>query len=549
VKRASLWLCLLLSLCLACGRERKAAPPAPVADNTPRDGGTLVRRLETDIITLNPVTASSRYDSYVAQYLFTPMIYVDRGLQPVPGLAKSWDISKDGKVYRFELNPKATFSDGTPVRASDVLFTLRKIADPASEAVQTAGSFELLDLPNTKVIDDHTIEVAFREALAMQLVRFRDVYILPEHVYSKGNFRNDYNTTVVGNGPYTLVRREANREIVLQRRKDYWGTQPHIQTVIFKIVNDHGTAWNALKRQEIDETLIASDTWLREHNDPVLNRYIDFRRFYKFNYNYIAWNGRNPVLSDKRVRRALAMCIPTDGVINDLYHGTARAMSGQFTPDSWAYNPNVPVIRYDPVGATQILASLGWTDHDGDGILDTGNDKGKGKQKLEFELLALSGSATGKQLVQMVQAEMKKVGVQVDVVVLDGATAIQRIYNGNYEAAYLSWDLDPDPDPYALFHSSQFPPRGQNFVFYSNAEADRLLDAARRELDQSKRKDLYWRLHEVLAEDQPYAWVVQASAKWGINKRVRGVDVSPGLGLFLWYPGELGWWIANAPQR
>jgi len=106
-----------------------------------------------------------------------------------------------------------------------------------------------------------------------------------------------------------------------------------------------------------------------------------------------------------------------------------------------------------------------------------------------------------------------------------------------------------DPDPYALFHSSQFPPRGQNFAFYANPEADRLMDAARRELDQSKRKDLYWRLHEVLAEDQPYAWVVQASAKWGINKRVRGVDVSPGLGLFLWYPGELGWWIANAPQR
>jgi peptide/nickel transport system substrate-binding protein len=547
VKRASLWLCLLLSLCLACGRERKAAPTTPVADNTPRDGGTLVRRLETDIITLNPVTASSRYDSYLAQYLFTPMIYVDRGLQPVPGLAKSWDISNDGKLYRFELNPKATFSDGTPVRASDVLFTLRKIADPASEAVQTSGSFELLDLPNTKVIDDHTIEVAFREALAMQLVRFRDVYILPEHVYSKGNFRNDYNTTVVGNGPYTLVRRAVNREIVLQRRKDYWGTQPHIQTIIFKIINDHGTGWNALKGQEIDETVIASDTWLREHNDPALIRYIDFRRFYKFNYNYIAWNGRNPLLADKRLRRALAMCIPTDAVINDLYHGTARAMSGQFTPDSWAYNPNVPVIRYDPIGAKQILASLGWTDHDGDGLLDNGKDKGK--QKLEFELLALSGSATGKQLVQMVQAEMKKVGVQVDVVILDGATAIQRIYNGNYEAAYLSWDLDPDPDPYALFHSSQYPPRGQNFVFYTNVEADRLMDAARRELDQSKRKDLYWRLHEVLAEDQPYTWVVQASAKWGINKRVRGVDVSPGLGLFLWYPGELGWWIANAPQR
>ncbi|HEX2120384.1 MAG TPA: peptide-binding protein, partial [Thermoanaerobaculia bacterium] len=100
-----------------------------------------------------------------------------------------------------------------------------------------------------------------------------------------------------------------------------------------------------------------------------------------------------------------------------------------------------------------------------------------------------------------------------------------------------------------LFHSSQMPPRGQNFVHYSNPEADRLMDLARRELDQSKRKDLYWRLHEVLSADQPYTWVMQVSAKWGINKRVRGVETSRGYGLFLWYPGELGWWLAAEPTR
>ena len=540
-------LCIALVLCLACGREQPTKStvqsPAIPADDSPRDGGTLIRRLDADIITLNPVIISSRYDSYVANYLFTPMIHIDRNLRPMPGLAKSWDISDDGRLYRFNLNPKATFADGTPVRASDVLYTLRKIVDPATEAVQIVGSFELLDLTRTRVIDDHTIEIAFREPLATQLLRFNELWVVPEHIYSKGEFRNDFNARAVGSGAYKLVRREVGKEVVLERRSDYWGERPHIQTVVFKIINDHNTAWNALKRKEIDEALIASDTWFREHNDPVLARYIDFRRFYTLNYSYIAWNGRNPLLGDKRVRRALAMCIPTDAVINDLYHGTARAMSGQFTPDEWAYNPTVPVIRYDPEGAKAILTSLGWTDKDGDGVLEKGN------RTFEFDLLALSGSATGKQLVQMVQAEMKKVGIKVDVVILDGATAIQRVLNGNYEAAYLGWDLDPDPDPFALFHSSQFPPHGQNFVYYASAEADRLIDAARRELDQSKRKDLYWKLHEVLSQDQPYTWVVQASAKWGINKRVRGVETSPGYGLFLWYPGELGWWLATAPQR
>lgn len=529
-------------LCLGCEREVNrpgAAPVVPVDENTPVDGGTLIRRLDVDITTLNPIIPASRYDRLVAIYLFTPLVQIDRNLQPIPGLASSWDISEDGKLYRFEIDDKATFSDGTPVRASDVIFTLKKIVDPASEAVQIAGSFELLDLSRTRAVDDKTVEVAFREPLAMQLIRFNDVYVVPEHIYGKGNFVKDHNQRVVGSGPYTLTRYVPGREVVVERRRDYWGQRPHIQTVVFKIINDHSTAFHALKRGEIHETVIASDMWLRERNNPELAKTIEFQRFYSLNYNYIAWNMRNPLLTDKRVRRALSMCIPVENVINELFHGTARAMSGPFTPDEWAYNPTVPVIRYDPDGARQLLAAAGWIDANRDGVLE------KNGKPFHINLLQMTGSSTGRQFTQMVQSELKKVGVQVELTMMDGASAIQRILAGNYQAAYLSWDLDPDPDPYALFHSSQIPPRGQNFVFYSNPVADQLIDQGRRELDQSKRKEIYWKLHEVMADDQPYTWVVQVSAKWGVDRRLRNVVPSRGLGFFLWYPGEFGWWIAR----
>lgn len=529
-----------VALCFACSRDERRVErpePPPVVNDRPQDGGTLVRRLDVDIVTLNPVRGTTRYERYVHNYLFTPIVYLDHNLQPIPGLAKSWKISDDGLLYRFELDEKATFADGTPVRASDVVFTLRKIVDPATEAPQIHGSFEKIDIPRTRALDDHTVEVAFREPLATQLTRFNDVFVIPEHIYSKGDFRNDFNDTAVGSGPYRLVKREAGKEIVVERRDDFRGDKPHIQTVVFKVISDHGIAFNALKRGELDETMIASDTWLRERTNPALTRAIDFQRFYTLNYNYIAWNGRHPLLSDKRVRRALAMCIPLESVVQDLYHGTARAMSGPFTPDEYAYNPNVPVLRYDPEGATKLLASAGWSDKDGDGVLEKGN------RKFALDLLVMPGSTTTSQFAQMIQSELKKIGVQLEIVTMDGAMAIQRILAGNYQAAYLGWDLDPDPDPYALFHSSQFPPQGQNIVFYSNPEADRLIDAARREFDQTKRKEMYWRLHEVLAEDQPYAWTIQASVKWGINKRVRGVKTSRGYGLYVWYPGELDWWI------
>jgi peptide/nickel transport system substrate-binding protein len=523
---------------LACGRTEVKKPRPPVIDNTPRDGGTLVRRLDVDITTLNPILSGSRYDRYVLNYLFTPLVYLDRDLKPIAGLAESWDISDDGLLYRFELNPKATFSDGTPVLASDVVFTLRKIVDPASEAIQIISAFEQLDLARTRAVDDHTVEVGFKKPLATQLVLFNDLMVLPEHVYNKGNFRNDYIARAVGSGPYTLVRRGPGNEVLLTLRKDYWGERPHIQNITFKVVEDHATAWNALKRGDLDETLIASDTWMREQKNPALTSKIDFRRFYTLSYNLIAWNARHPPLDDRRVRRALAMCIPMDSVINDLYHGTARALSGPFTPDDWAYNPNVPVIRYDVEGAKKLFAAAGWVDRDNDGVLD------KDGRPFKLDLIIMTGSATTMQFGQMVQQEMKKAGVQLELVTVEGSMAIQRILKGNYEAAYMGWDLDPDPDPFPLFHSSQAPPHGQNIVYYANAEADRLMEAGRRELDQAKRQEIYQRLHEVIAADQPYTWTIQVSSKWGINKRVRGVETSRGFGLFLWYPGEFAWWIA-----
>lgn len=533
---------LLLAVC--CARERNvpnSTQTSTIADDIPRDGGTLVRRLDTDVVGLNPIIASSRYDRYVDAYLFSPLVQIDKNLQVAPGLAEEWEISDDGLLYTFKLNEKATFSDGTPVRASDVVFTLRKIVDPNAEALQIAGSFEFLDVAKTRAVDDHTVQVGFRQPLASQLVRFNDVMVLPEHVYGKGDFRKDFNVDkVVGSGPYKLVRRVPNREVVMERRADYWGDRPLIQSVVFKVISDHGTAWNAIKRGELDETLITSDTWVREHNNPELNKTIDFQRFYTRNYNTILWNNRNAIFRDKRVRKAMAMCMPVEAIVRDVYHGTARAMTGHFVPEEWAYNPNVPSIRYDPASARKLLAEAGWTDKNGDGLLE------KNGKPFKFDLIIMAGNPITKQVGQMVQSELKAIGVGIELSLLDGAAAIERLIAGNYEAIYMGWDLDPDPDPYAMFHSNQTHPRGQNFAFYSSPEADRIMEEARRVLDQGKRKELYHRLHQVLYEDQPYCWLIQASAKWALNRRVRNVETSRGMGYFLWYPGELGWWLADA---
>lgn len=530
---------LLLFLCVGCTPDEPRPARTAAHDYLPQDGGTLVRRLSTDIATLNPVRAGGAHDRYINKYLFTPLLYLDQHLQPVAGLARSWTISPDGLVYRFELDDRATFSDGTPVRASDVVFTLRKIIDPKVEATLVAGEFDHLDLARTRAVNDHTLEVAFRYPLAAQLIRFADVFVLPEHVYAVGDFNNDFNDTAVGSGPYRLLKRAHGKQIIVERRAAYWTTKPHIQTVVFTVIGDHVTAWNALKTGVIDESIITSETWLRERANTTLTRTLTFDRFYTLNYTYIAWNNRAPVLADTRVRRALAMCVPTEAIIRDIYHGTARVVTGPFTLDEYACNPHVQAVKYDPAEAQRILASAGWLDRDGNGVLE------RGGKTMTFTMVVMAGSAVTTQFAQIVQAEFKKIGVELKVSALDGAALVQQLTAGNYDAAYFAWTLDSDPDPYPLFHSSQFPPRGQNFVFYSNPQADRLMEDARKELDFNARKALYWRIHELLAADQPYAWTVQASVKWARSKRLRGVTVSPGYGLFLWYPGEFSWWLSH----
>jgi peptide/nickel transport system substrate-binding protein len=522
----------------ACGGgERPLAQSGAADDDTkPSDGGTLIRRLQSDVSTLNPLLVVSHYDRYPMFYLFTPLVHLDINLLPSPGLAHNWEISPDGKVYTFHLEPKATFDDRTPVRASDVIWSLKKITDPATEAAQLSGHFDKVDWTKTKAIDDHTVSIAFTEGLAPQLTFFNDLLVLPEHVYSQGNFKTDYNFKVVGNGPYRFVRRVTNKEILLERREDFWGVKPHLKNILFKVVHDDATAWNAVQHGDLDETLISSDVWATERNRPDLLRKLEFRRFYTLNYNFIPWNLRDPLLQDKRLRHALAMCVDLRSVIDNLYHGTARAVNGHFTPDMWAYNPEVQPIVYNPAEALRILNSLGWLDTNGDGILD------KDGKPLRIEMIVVGGSAASNPFAQLYQSSLKSIGVQLVITPLDGTSFFKRLLAGNYQAAYLAWTLDPDPDPYQILHSSQFPP-GQNLVFYKSAEADKLMEEGRTTFDRKKRTEIYHRLQQVFADDQPYTWTVQVSTKWAINRRVHGVKESNGWGLFLWYPGELDWWI------
>ncbi len=529
---------VVLGLAFTACNEREKPAPAPATTATqavergPIPGGRLIRRLESDVNTLNYIMQSTDDERQVLEYLYDPMIGFDANLEPIPGTIAKWEIEDGGKAYVLHVDPRAKFSDGAPVTAEDVIFTLEKIVDENS--VQFATWFDNLDRTQTKAIDEKTARIVFKEPRVTQLVSF-NIGVLPKHVYGKGNFQKI--TAVIGNGPYVLDRREAGKTIALKRNENYWREKPYIDSVIFRVIGDDNLAWTALKHGDVHVTRVNNDTWFRE-KDAVKDR-IEFHNVYLLVYNCFPWNLKDPLFQDASVRRALAMAFDRQTIIDRLYHGQARAVTGPFLPDSWANNPDVAPIEYNPEGAAALLRAAKWIDSDNDGILD------RDGKKFQFTTLIPAGSKPSVDQTQIYQDALRKIGVQMEIATLDGAAFFDRLVKGNYQSAMMAWTADPDPDPYSLFHSSQMPPAGLNIVHYANPEADQLLVRGRTTFDRARRADMYHQLHDIIAADQPYLFTMQVAMKYAVDKRVKDVKVAKGVGLFLWRPGPYAWWLAK----
>lgn len=532
------WLLLTVSSLLVACRRETVQPPTQTtvttqtADPGPRVGGRLIRRLESDINTLNYVLHTTEDERQVLQYVYDPLVDFNAELEPIPGTAARWEIADGGKAYVLHLDPRAVFSDGKPVTAADVVFTLEKILD--EESVQYSGWFSGLDREQTRAIDDRTVRVVFKEPRVSQLFAF-NIGVLPQHVYGKGKFASIQ--SVVGNGPYVVQRRESGKSVLLARNEKYWREKPPIDSVLFRVIADDTQALNALKRGDLHVVRLNNDVWAREKDDPNLAGRVTFLNSYQFMYNCIPWNLRDPLFAEAQVRRALAMAFDRKSVIERLYHGNARATSGPFTPDIWAYNQNVNPIEFNLEGAAALLGSAGWKDSDQDGVLD------RDGKKFAFTMLIAAGSSTSVAQSQIYQDALKKIGVDMTISNVDGAAFFDRMVKGDFQAALMAWTNDPDPDLFSLFHSSQAPPAGLNINHYENAEVDALLERGRRELDRARRTAIYHQLHEIVAADQPYLFMVQVGLKWAVDERVQNVRVAKGVGLFLWHPGPLGWWL------
>lgn len=321
---------------------------------------------------------------------------------------------------------------------------------------------------------------------------------------------------------------------MLVRNEDYWGKKPHLQRIVFKIITDSTVALQVLKQGGLDMMSLRPIQWVKQTGNKRFLEHFQKLKYYLPSYSYIGWNLRKPLFQDRRVRQALTMLVNRQTILKELLFGLGTVVTGNFYINGPDYDHSIKPYPYDPAAAGALLKSAGWEDHDGDGILD------RDGVPFSFEFLISSGSKFAEQLATILQENLKQVGIRMSIRKLEWAVFIQEIQQHDFDACTLAWSLSWESDPYQLWHSSQAA-HGSNFVGFKNAEADQIIEEARKEFDAQKRHQLYHRFHEIIHEEQPYTFLFTTEALVAVARRFHNVQVYP-MGLA---PRE--WWVSEQP--
>ena len=473
------------------------------------------------------------------QYVQRNLFDFDASLKLVPGLGEGMEASPDGLEYTVTLRPDAVWEDGRPVTAKDAVFTIRKIADPKVPAPVYKPLFE--ELKGVEVLDARRFKVRFSHPYAFRPMCFV-LPILPAHRFEGQSFlKSKENRAPLSDGPYRVVSWKAQESVALERNPRYAGPRGHFDRIEFRIVPDNTTAYRMLLVGSLDEDVIDSGLKQRASSDPDFSACCRLVEFYNLDYNYIALNNRSPLFADARVRRAITMMLDRASIVRGLYRGSARIISGPWAPDSPAYDADVLPLPFDPAMAARLLDEAGWVRPAG------GGPREKDGRRFEFDLLVSAGSEVGRQIDEMLASELARAGVTARVRTMEWSAFVEKVDSGDFEAASLAWSaVDPNPDPYFYWHTSQCAPAGINDGCYANPAADALMTQAREEMDPGRRAEILHKLHRLLRDEAPAIFVVNASQKYAFRKRVRGLTTSP-LGLYGIWPGPLAWWGAADP--
>ena len=484
---------LLLTLCLAA-----ACSHGP-------DPNTVVVIIESSPTNLDPRVGIDAQSERISELIFDSLVHRDEHFSVQPWLAESWE-NPDPLTWIFHLRQGVRFHDGSPLTSRDVKWTFDSILNGSIRTPKRGG---LEPVERVEAPDARTVIFHLKQPWASLLwnVSNGSVGIVP---YGSGE---EFNRQLIGSGPFRFVSAQQDQDVILERNDDYWGKHARIPRVRFLVVPDTTTRALELRKGSADIAVnaVTADMALTLEKDPALV----VSRSPGTIYTYLAVNLRDPVLSDVRVRRALAYAIDRQPIIEYLWRGFARPANSILPTQSWAYDGNVPTYPHDPAAARRLLEEAGYR---------------PGPDGVRFHLtMKTSTEESTRMLAAILQQQLRDVGIALDLRSYEFATFFADVVKGAFQIYSVRWiggNNDPDIFEY-VFDSKRVPPRGANRGFYSSPLADQLIAEGSRESDPEKRKAIYARLQQLLNQDLPYIHLWYLDNVVIHSRRVSHVEIDP----------------------
>jgi peptide/nickel transport system substrate-binding protein len=520
-------LALVPMLLAACGGGGDAGGKGGSGGGAAGGGGTAVFAVLGDFQAFNPITNTHITTRDVELYmLYTPLVQFDSSLHATPYLAERWELADS--AVTFHLRRDVKWHDGRPVTAEDVKFTFDRAKDPET-ASGLVGSTYLAQVNSATVVDSFTIRFGFVAPHADALEDFWWAPVpkhLLESVPAAQLGQAPFNRRPVGSGPFRFVEWRQGNSLTLEANPDFpagLGGRPMLDRVVFRVIPEATTLVTELLNGTADViayTLLpdqAAQVRSQEGQGFKLNHYPG-REFY-----YIGWNNTRAPFNETAVRRALAMAIDKNRMIEGLLRGFGQPAHGVIPPYSPMYTDVAASDPHDVAQARRILAEAGWRDTDGDGIVE------KNGRPLRFTLLTNSENRLRQDVQQFVQQQLRQIGADAQLRTIEFQTMLQQHKARDYDAIITSWQLDTfRVDPISLFSCAEAQrPGTANRAGYCNPAVDQLMQTGTRSTDAAQAKAVWQDFSQAILEDQPITTLFWMEDMAGVGPRLQNAGMDP----------------------
>lgn len=502
-------------------------------DGIPRGGRVIVgvhQEPEMLSVLLHPATTTT----LACNLIFSHFVKYDDHFHLIPDLIRkiptkeNGGISPDGCTITYHLRTDVLWHDGQRLTSRDAKFTYRLIMDPHSN-VESREGWDIVKSCHTP--DDSTIVFHLKHAAPdFVSMTFFEEAVLPEHLlrnYTGEKFHSaPFHHAPVGSGPFRFKSWTSGSNLILTANRHYYGVGPYLDSIIFKFIPNENTLLVQMKTGDID--------WFDNANAEFVDQLtaIEGVKVYRtpmFMYEHLDFNTENSILSDRTVRQAIARATNKKEIAERIYQGLVTVAALDEKPDSPYYNKEAAArTRYDPMSARVLLRQAGWSDSDGDGILD------RDGKPLRLTISAAAGQPNRERTELVLRDQYRKIGIDLRIrnynpTVLYGTFEDGGIIRtGKYDIAMYAWLSSPAPaSKEAIYAADAVSPHGQNNTRIRNRELTKLVKEGAIESDPARRVQIYRRVSDILVEEAPVVPLFWYTAIDPCTKRLHNFRPNP----------------------